>query len=503
MEKEHILKMSNISKSFPGVKALSNVDLELSKGEVLALLGENGAGKSTLIKILSGDYTADEGEIWIDGEKVIGADPRKTLALGVSVIYQEMNLGAALSVAENIFIGNLPLKKGPLKLVDFEKLRVMTEELLERIGLKDMDPFTPVASLSIAEQQMVEIAKALSHHAKILVMDEPTAALNDEEIAILFGLVRRLKADGTAIIYISHRLDEVFEITDRIQVMRDGHRVADLNTADTNKDELITHMVGREVTQMYPDRDQNHIGDVVLKVENLSSNYIKDVSFDVRAGEIVGFFGLMGSGRTEIVEMVFGARKKLSGKITVSGIEQKIEMPADGKAAGMGYVPSDRKGEGLFLTQSVAMNISNNVLNDISGKIGILDFKKEAGLVNEWIDALRIKTPGMDTLTQSLSGGNQQKVVLAKWLTSKPKILILNEPTRGIDVGAKAEIYNLINELSKQGLAFIMVSSELPEVMAMSDRVVVIHEGRYKGTVMREDFTQEKLLATAIGGDHE
>lgn len=503
MEKEQILLMKNISKSFPGVKALSNVDLELYKGEVLALMGENGAGKSTLIKILSGDYRADEGEIWIGGKQVVGADPRVTLDLGVSVIYQEMNLGAALSVAENIFIGNLPLKKGPLKIVDFDKLRAMTEELLERIGLKGMDPFTPVSDLSIAEQQMVEIAKALSQNAKILVMDEPTAALNDEEIAILFGLVKRLKADGTAIIYISHRLDEVFEITDRIQIMRDGCRVAELNTAETNKNELIAHMVGRKVTNMYPERDQSHIGDVVLKVENLSSKYIKDVSFDVRAGEIVGFFGLMGSGRTEIVEMAFGARKKLSGKITIDNQEVAIHNPGDGKIAGMGYVPSDRKGEGLFLTQSVAMNISNNVLDAISNKIGILDFKKEAGLVNQWIDSLRIKTPGMDTLTQTLSGGNQQKVVLAKWLTAKPKILILNEPTRGIDVGAKAEIYNLINELSKQGIAFIMVSSELPEVMAMSDRVVVIHEGRYKGTVMREDFTQEKLLATAIGGEND
>jgi len=503
MEKEQVLLMKGISKSFPGVKALSNVDLELYKGEVLALLGENGAGKSTLIKILSGDYKADEGEIYIDGKQVVGADPRVTLGLGVSVIYQEMNLGAHLSIAENIFIGNLPLRKGPLKLVDYKKLREMTEELLERIGLQHMDPFALVSTLSIAEQQMVEIAKALSQNAKILVMDEPTAALNDEEIAILFDLVKRLKADGTAIIYISHRLDEVFEITDRIQVMRDGCRVANLETAATHKHELIAHMVGREITNMYPVRTQDHIGDVVLKAENLRSKYIKDVSFDVRAGEIVGFFGLMGSGRTEIVEMLFGARSKASGKITVGGEEFVIKNPDNGKTAGMGYVPSDRKGQGLFLTQSVALNVSNNVLEKITNKIGLLNFKKEADLVNEWIDALRIKTPGMDTLVSSLSGGNQQKIVLAKWLTAKPKVLILNEPTRGIDVGAKAEIYNLINELSKQGIAFIMVSSELPEIMAMSDRVVVIHEGKYKGTVMREDFTQEKLLATAIGGENE
>ena len=499
MEKELVLQMKGITKTFPGVKALSNVDLELYKGEVLALLGENGAGKSTLIKTLSGDYSADEGEIWINGQQVIGADPRRTLALGVSVIYQEMNLGASISIAENIFIGHLPLKKSGL--VDFKKLRVMAQEALDRVGLTDVDPFDPVGGLSIAQMQMVEIAKALSQGARILVMDEPTAALNDEEIDILFGLVRQLQAEGCAIIYISHRLDEVFQITDRIQVMRDGCRVANLNTTETNKNELIAHMVGREMHDMYPERDQSHIGDVIMKVEGLCSNYIKDVSFEVRKGEILGFFGLMGSGRTEIVEMVFGARKRTAGKIFIDGEEMKIEEPADGKNAGMGYVPSDRKGQGLFLTQSVALNVSNNVLDDISNKIGILDFKKEAKLVNEWIDALRIKTPSMDTITKSLSGGNQQKVVLAKWLTSKPKVLILNEPTRGIDVGAKAEIYNLVNELSKQGLSFIMVSSELPEVMAMSDRVVVIHEGKYKGTVMREDFTQEKLLATAIGGD--
>lgn len=499
MEKELVLQMKGISKSFPGVKALSNVDLELYKGEVLALLGENGAGKSTLIKILSGDYTADEGEIWIDGKQVIGADPRKTLGLGVSVIYQELNLGAHLSIAENIFIGRLPLKWGGM--VDFKKLRAMAEEQLARVGLAHVDPFDPVRGLSIAQRQMVEIAKALSQGAKILVMDEPTAALNDEEIEILFGLVKQLRAEGCAIIYISHRLDEVFQITDRIQVMRDGCRVAELNTAETSKNELIAHMVGRRMHDMYPHRDQSHIGDVVMQVEGLCSDYIKGISFDVRKGEILGFFGLMGAGRTEIVEMVFGARKRTAGKIIIDGQEVQIEKPADGKNAGMGYVPSDRKGQGLFLTQSVALNVSNNVLDDISNKLGILKFKEESKLVNEWIDALSIKTPSIDTITNSLSGGNQQKVVLAKWLTSKPKVLILNEPTRGIDVGAKAEIYNLVNELSKQGLSFIMVSSELPEVMAMSDRVVVIHEGKYKGTVMREDFTQEKLLATAIGGD--
>ena len=499
MEKDYILSLKGITKVFPGVKALDDVTINVERGTIHGLVGENGAGKSTLIKVLAGIYQPEKGEVVLEGQVRKFASPIAARRAGISVVHQEIKLSETLSVAENMFLGNIMMKG---KIVDWAGMRKRAQEIVDDLGM-DIDINAQVSSLTVAKKQIVEIMHAINNNAHVLIMDEPSAVLTDRELEVMFRIVKQLRENGITIIYISHRLDEVFQITDRIQVMRDGCRVADLNTAETNKNELIAHMVGREVTQMYPERDQSHIGDVVLKVENLSSSYIKDVSFDVRAGEIVGFFGLMGAGRTEIVEMAFGARKKTAGKIFVNGQEMTVNNPADGKVAGMGYVPSDRKGEGLFLTQSVAMNISNNVLNDISNKIGVLDFKKEAELVNEWIDALRIKTPSMETLTNSLSGGNQQKVVLAKWLTSKPKILILNEPTRGIDVGAKAEIYNLINELSKQGIAFIMVSSELPEVMAMSDRVVVIHEGRYKGTVMREDFTQERLLATAIGGENE
>ncbi|MEG1515677.1 MAG: sugar ABC transporter ATP-binding protein [Clostridia bacterium] len=495
---EIVLETRRISKSFPGVKALQDVDLELHKGEVLALLGENGAGKSTLIKILSGDYTADQGEVFIEGKKVDKNDPKTAISLGVGVIYQELNNSDPLSIAENIYMGNLPLTR--THQVDYKKLARDTREMLDRVGLFDEQPFTMLGSLSIAKKQMVEIAKALSHNVKILVMDEPTASLNDEEIEILFGLVRRMSAEGTSIIYISHRLDEVFQLSDNIMVMRDGQRVARLVTKNTSKSELITHMVGRKITDMYPDRAGRHVGEVLLEVEDLQSTYIKGVSFSVHAGEIVGLFGLMGSGRTETVEMIIGDRKKKHGKIKLQGQEVQINSPEDAKKQGIGYLPSDRKAAGLFLIHSVSDNITLNVLDRIANRLGLVSANKGWHLSGEWIQKLRIKTPGAGVLAQTLSGGNQQKVVLAKWLAMGPKLLILNDPTRGIDVGAKTEIYNLMNDLSQQGLAIIMVSSELPEIMAMSDKIVILHEGIHKGTLDRDEFAQEKLLATAIGG---
>lgn len=494
---EQVLSMKGICKSFPGVKALQNVDIELHRGEVLALLGENGAGKSTLIKTLSGDYTADAGEIFIEGRKVERHDPRTAIASGVSVIYQELNNSDPLSIAENIYMGNLPLNR--FHQVDRKKLYRDAQEMLHRVGLNER-PDTPMEKLSIAKKQMVEIAKALSHNVKILVMDEPTASLNDEEIDILFDIVRKLSAAGTSVIYISHRLDEVFEISDNIVVMRDGQCVAKLKTAETTKAELIAHMVGREIKDMYPTRTTEHIGDVLLEVENLRSDYIDGVSFDVRRGEIVGLFGLMGAGRTETVEMIIGDRKKKAGRIRVEGKEVKINSPEDAKRCGIGYLPSDRKAAGLFLIHSVGDNITINVLNQILTRMKLISSKKNRAVAQDWVKRLHIKTPSADVLAQTLSGGNQQKIVVAKWLAADPKVLILNDPTRGIDVGAKTEIYNLMNDLSKQGLAIIMVSSELPEIMAMSDRIVVLHEGKYKGTLSSEDFSQEKLLATAIGG---
>ncbi len=496
MQEEKVLEMKGISKSFPGVKALDSVDLTLHKGEVLALLGENGAGKSTLIKILSGDYVADEGEILIDGEAVTKHDPHSMIAAGVSVIYQELNNADPLSIAENIFMGNLPMKGAT---VDQQKLRKDTKEMLDRVGLGMEDPDELLGGLSIAKKQMVEIAKALSHNVRILVMDEPTAALNDEEIEILFGLVKKLSEEGTSVIYISHRLDEVFVISDNIMVMRDGRHVGDFVTANTTKSELIASMVGHEIKNLYPERTQEHIGEEIFRIEGFCSDFVKDVSFDVRKGEIVGLFGLMGAGRTETVEMIIGDRKKTAGKIFVDGKEVKITSPLEAKKYGIGYLPAERKKDGLFLVHSVATNVSINVLNQILDKMKLINFKKDRELASHWIRRLRIKTPSDDVLAQTLSGGNQQKVVVAKWLAADPKLLIMNEPTRGIDVGAKAEIYNLMNDLTKEGLSIIMVSSELPEIMAMADRIFVLHEGHFKGVVEREDYTQEKLLATAIG----
>lgn len=492
-----VLEMKEISKSFPGVKALQNVSLELHQAEVLALLGENGAGKSTLIKILSGDYTADKGEIWIEGRKVEKHDPRAAISLGVSVIYQELNNSDQISIAENIFMGNLPLNK--FGVVDYPKLYKDARRMLDAVGLTKEKPQTLLHNLSIAEKQMVEIAKALSHNVKILVMDEPTASLNDEEIAILFRLVRQLSEAGTAVIYISHRLDEVFEISDSIVVMRDGMEVKKLETAKSNKQELISYMVGHEIRDMYPDRSEVEIGNVLLEVEDLRSNFIRGVTFNVHAGEIVGLFGLMGSGRTETVEMIIGDKKRTGGKIKIEGKEALINSPQDAKKYGIGYLPSDRKAAGLFLIHSVGDNITINVLDQILNRYRIVDKNLSTQVARKWSEAMTVKTPSLGTKAQTLSGGNQQKVVISKWLAANPKLLILNDPTRGIDVGAKLEIYNLMNELSKQGLAIIMVSSELPEIMAMSDRIVVLHEGEFRGTLLKEEFSQEKLLEVAIG----
>lgn len=499
MADTQVLQMKGICKSFPGVRALFNIDLELNQGDVLALLGENGAGKSTLMKVLSGAYQADQGEIIFEGKNVKITDPKTAIEIGINVIYQELNNSDVLSIAENIFMGNLKTK--PSGLIDYAAIGCDTTELLNRVGLGHYDPFTPVSQLSIAEKQMVEIAKALAKRTKILVLDEPTAALNNEEIDILFQLIRQLSSAGTAVIYISHRLDEVFEISNKVMIMRDGCLVKTLKTCDTNKNELIALMVGREIQNVYPERNADHVGEVVLRVEGLSSNYVKDVSFEVRKGEILGLFGLMGSGRTETVETIFGDRPLTGGKIFLEGKPVQIQSPKQAKQLGIGYIPSDRKAEGLFLQHSVATNISVNVLQRILGRNKLLDFSKERRLTEHWIQRLAIKTPSAQTLAENLSGGNQQKIVVAKWLADQPKILILNEPTRGIDVGAKLEIYNLMNELSLQGISFIMVSSELPEVMAMSDRIVVIHEGRRKGELERKDFSQEKLLSIAIGGE--
>lgn len=489
--------MKGISKSFPGVKALDDVSLLLHQSEVLALIGENGSGKSTLVKILSGYYAADEGEIYVKGKKISKNSPETAITLGVSVIYQELNNSDSLSIAENIYMGNLPLKKG--KFVDKNKLLTDTRNMLDEVGLKKIKPQTKLGTLSIAEKQMVEIAKALSHEAKILVMDEPTASLNSNEIKILFSLVRKLSSKGTSIIYISHRLEEVFEISDTIMVLRDGKKIADLETANTNQKELISYMIGHELKSFYPERKNPHFGKTILEVENLTSNFIKGVSFNVRSGEILGLFGLMGAGRAETVEMIIGDRKRTGGKIKIEGKEVNIRSPQDAKRYGIGYIPSDRKAAGLFLNLSVSDNIIINVLEQVLNRLRMVDKRKTNKIVGEWSSSLKIKTPGFSTKVENLSGGNQQKVVVAKWLAAKPKILIVNDPTRGIDVGAKSEIYALFDELSKQGIGIIIVSSELPEIMAISDRIIVLHEGCHIGMLQKEEFSQKKLLEVAFG----
>jgi len=487
--------MKRITKRFPGVLALDNVDLELYKGEVLALLGENGAGKSTLMKILSGAYTADEGEIVLDGEMIGGYTPKQALDKGISIMYQELNYVKDMSIAENIFLNKLPMKFGS-KVVDYKKLRQDASELMKEVGL-DYDPFTEVGVLSVAEKQLVEIAKAISYNMKVLVMDEPTSALNEKEIRILFDIIKKLSQTGKSIIYISHRLDEVFKISNRVMVMRDGKGVGVRSTAETNKDELVTLMVGREIKDMYPIQS-SETGDYILEVEELNTEKVKDISFKVKRGEIVGLFGLMGAGRNNIVEAIFGATEKKKGVIKIDGRPMKINNPDDAIKAGIGYVPSERKTAGLVLIHSVKFNASLAFIDKLKKRL-FLNLKKEKNLVEEWVGKLNVKTPDIDTPAESLSGGNQQKVVLAKWMLTNPKVLILNEPTRGIDVGAKVEIYKLMEEFCRQGLGIVMISSELPEVMAIADRTVTICEGRITGELSKREYTQEKLLLGAIG----
>ena len=494
---EKILEMKEITKQFPGVLALDHVSLELNKGEILALLGENGAGKSTLMKILSGAYVPDSGSIYFNGEKLDTGNPRATLKKGIAVVYQELNYYNDLSIAENMFAGELP--KNAFGFVEYRKLYRDTEEQLRRVGLNH-NPRTLVSKLSIAEKQMVEIAKALSRNARVLVLDEPTSALNNTEVERLFSILKEMTKAGISIIYISHKMEEIFELSDHVEVLRDGRNVGTVVTSETNINELVSMMVGRTITDMYPKTEVEKTG-VAFSVEHLEADRVHDVTFNVQAGEIVGLFGLMGSGRTEIVETIFGKRKRLGGTISVNGTPVKINSPKAAIRAGIGYVPRERKSDGLVLSASVSDNITYTCLDSLT-RLGFIDFARERGVVREWIDRLNIKTPSPATCINSLSGGNQQKGVIAKWLLSEPKVLILNEPTRGVDVGAKVEIYCLMEELCKQGLAIIMISSEMPEVMGIADRILVVHEGRISGECLREDFSQEKLMFMAIGGNN-
>ena len=452
-----LLEMKNICKRFPGVLALDHVNLDLRKGEVLALLGENGAGKSTLLKILSGIYTADEGEIILMGEPIRSNDIRTAQRLGIGFIHQELNYFPDLTVAENIFCGSMPLNR--FRAVDWKKLNRDTVNELDRLGLK-IPPQKKMRDLSVAEQQLVEIVKALSQNAMLLVMDEPTAALNNEETEKLLSLVREMTQTGTSVIFISHRLEEIFKVADRVNVLRDGKQVVVLDVKDASEEQLVQYMVGRDIKEMYP-KSKTNIGEAVLEVKNLKTNEIKDASFVLHKGEVLGVFGLLGSGRTALAKTIFGAAKSYSGSIKIDGKEILVKNPQKAISNSIAYLPSERKLEGLVLIETVCENIMMTTLKKFFNGIK-LDWKKGKLIANQWVEKLGIRTPGINTKVGNLSGGNQQKVVIAKWLQTNPKVLILNEPTRGIDVGAKVEMYKIIDELCQKGIAILLISSELP-----------------------------------------
>jgi len=489
------LRMAGIRKQFPGVVALDGVDLEVKQGEVHILLGENGAGKSTLMKVLSGALRKDSGSIEIDGRAVEIEGPRHAQALGVSIIYQEFNLVPQLSAADNIFLGREPAS--PLGVVDARRAHAEAGRLLEGLGVK-VDTRVPVRALGVAQQQMVEVAKALSGDARILIMDEPTSALTDAEIEQLFATIGRLTASGVAVIYISHRMQEVQRVGHRVTVLRDGKRVATHDVASVSIAELVRLMANRELTEHFPKR-RLEPGEVVLSARNLTrGKALQDCSLTLRRGEVVGLAGLLGAGRTELARAIVGADPLDGGSVEVKGRAVFARGPGDVIERGVGLVPEDRKTQGLVLGLSVQRNLALPSARRLS-KLGVMDARAEAELAEREIQDLRIKTPSPAQPVALLSGGNQQKVVLGKWLGANVDVLILDEPTRGIDVGAKVEIYELMNRLTAQGAAILMISSELPEVLGMSDRILVMHQGRIAAELLARDATQEKLLAAALG----
>lgn len=493
MGENYSLQMKGITKEFPGVLALNKVDFDLKEGEVHALIGENGAGKSTLIKILSGAHQMDQGEIFINNKKVAIQNPRHAQELGISVIYQEFNLVPYLSVYENVFLGREHMRNKYF--IDNKENKLKTEELLEELEIK-IELERLVAELSVAQQQMVEVAKALSMNANIIVMDEPTSALGNREIEQLFKTIKKMKNRGISIIYISHRLEELWEIADRVTVLRDGHYVATSALKAMTKDELIRLMVGRDLTEQFPKREVAR-GEEILRVEGLSKRgVLDDISFNLRRGEVVGFAGLVGSGRTELMRCIFGADRFEQGKIYIEQNEVEIKSPQDAIGHGIGFITEDRKRQGLMLIRPVKENITITDLDQFIKHL-FIDHRQEEKTAADLVEKLKIKTPGMEQEVRYLSGGNQQKIVIAKWLLKNAKILIFDEPTRGIDVGAKKEVYNLINLLVKNGVGVIMVSSELPEIIGMSDRVYVMSHGKITGELTAQEATQEEILKYA------
>ena len=494
MATEPILKLEGISKSFPGVKALDDVSFDVRPGEVHVLMGENGAGKSTLIKIVSGVYRNDEGKIHFDGKEVHLQSPIQARNLGISTVYQELTLAPHLSVAENIYMGRLP-KKGGGAFVDWKALYAQAGELIEENDLK-LNPKAMVNSLTVGYRQMVEIARALSVNAKVVIFDEPTAVLTQEESSKLFMAIEKLKARGVGIIYISHRIAEILDMADRITVLRDGQFVKTIAGAGATYEEVVRLMVGRDIEKSIHEKSERAAGAPALEVDHFSrGNAVKDASFNLYHGEILGFYGLVGSGRTELVRLIFGLDKLDGGQIKIAGKEVAISGPRDAIRHGMGFLPEDRRLHGLVLPMDVSKNI-NLANHRYIQKRGFIRAKTEKAVALKGVEDLSIRTPGLRQLVGNLSGGNQQKVIIARWLCRhpRPRILILDEPTRGVDVGAKSEIHRLIKNLAKDGLAVIMVSSDMPEVLTVSDRIIAMREGRIISELSREEATEEKLI---------
>lgn len=493
---ETLLEMKDITKEFPGVKALKGVHLEVKAGEVHALMGENGAGKSTLMKCIIGIHPQTSGQIIFDGKDVGKVHSTKeALALGVSMVHQELSPVDLRNIMENLWLGREP--KNKLGLVDHKKMYAMSKELLARVGL-DEDPKRMMGELTVAKMQMVEIAKAVSHNCKLLILDEPTSALTNKEVDQLFEIIKKLKAEGIGIIYITHKMDELYRIADRITVYRDGQYIGTENVTDITMDKVVSMMVGRDIKDMYP-KVPCEIGEVKLEVKGLTHpGLFENVSFTARKGEILGMAGLVGAGRTEVAEAIFGMRTLEAGQIFIEGKEVKIGSPKEAIKKGISFLTEDRRGTGILSVQSVKDNIAIANLEAFKTKTGLLSMKTLDDVAQGYVDRLEIKTPSLEQRIENLSGGNQQKVLVARWLFTNPDILFVDEPTRGIDVGAKAEIYKLLTQLAGEGKTIIMISSELPEILGMSDRVVVMHEGRVTGILENDGLTQEEVMKYAI-----
>lgn len=492
-----LLEMRGITKTFPGVKALDNVQLTLRKGRVMALMGENGAGKSTLMKVLFGIYQRDCGTILYQGEQVSFTGAKEALEAGISMIHQELSPILHRNIAENIWLGREPLS-GPLRLIDHAKMYRDTEELLQRLNLK-LDPRTQMHELTVATMQMVEIAKAISYHSKIIIMDEPTSALTDKEVAHLFEIIEMLKSKDVAIVYISHKMGEIFQICDDITVFRDGCYIGEREASSTNNDELVQMMVGRDLGDVFPPPTAKP-GKIRLEVKNLTvDGAFTDISFKLHEGEILGIAGLVGAGRTELIETLFGVRHKDMGEIWINGSEVQIHTPQDAISHKMAFLTEDRRQSGLYLMLDIFANTSIAHLDAYRNKVvNVLDVRRMRKDSEKHCQKLRVKTPDMHEAIDNLSGGNQQKVLLARWMLTKPDILFLDEPTRGIDVGAKSEIYKLMRLLTGMGKSLVMISSELPEVIGMSDRILIMHEGKLKGMMDGQEASQEKIMSMAL-----